>query len=245
MSLVLSDLGRVARVQGNYSKATEILEEARTHRQDLGHKSYLARTLIEMGSVARSQGDWERATDLHEGALTLFREMGDKSDIAFGLCNLGLTAFAQGNDRQAENQFEQALLISRETEAKDEAALALYGIGRVTQAQNHYASARAQYVEGITITRDQEFVAQHLEGLALLAIAENYLERAVRLFSASQALHPPFRFEMSARERDEHDQAIATVRAALGEGVFESEWEEGKNLTLEEAVKYALEENNH
>jgi predicted ATPase/uncharacterized protein HemY len=244
MSWVLSDVGKAALAQGDFEQAAIILEEARSYHQELGDRSRSTTTLIRLGSIARSQGDYARAAQLHEECLTLFREFGEKLNIIYALCNFGLTAFAQGNDRQAEKMFEEALMISREIGEKLHAAIALYGFGRVAQARGDYASAHALYMEGITITHDQAIVAQHLEGFAVLAVAQKDLERAARLFGASQALHPPFRFEMSARERDEHDQAIATVRAALGEEAFGVVWEEGKKTTLDEAIKYALEENN-
>lgn len=55
-------------------------------------------------------------------------------------------------------------------------------------------------------------------------------------------LFPPLRFEISAKERAEHDQAIAAARAALGEEKFKAAWEEGQKITLEQAVEYALQE---
>jgi hypothetical protein len=47
---------------------------------------------------------------------------------------------------------------------------------------------------------------------------------------------------MSAKERAEHDQAIVTARTALGEEAFAAAWEEGKKMTLDEVVEYALRE---
>ena len=66
--------------------------------------------------------------------------------------------------------------------------------------------------------------------------------RAARLFGAAESLYIPLRFEMSAKERAEHDQAVAAARAALGEEAFAAAWEEGKRMTLEQVVNYALDE---
>jgi len=41
---------------------------------------------------------------------------------------------------------------------------------------------------------------------------------------------------------DYYDHAVARVRAALGEQAFETAWTEGRALTLEQAIAYALEE---
>ena len=48
---------------------------------------------------------------------------------------------------------------------------------------------------------------------------------------------------MSAKERAEHDKAIASARAALGEAAFAKARAEGQEMILEKAVAYALEEN--
>jgi hypothetical protein len=68
------------------------------------------------------------------------------------------------------------------------------------------------------------------------------MERAARLFGAAETLYPQIRFEMSAKERTEHNQAVAAARAALGKKAFDKAWAEGKGMTLEEAVAYALKE---
>jgi tetratricopeptide (TPR) repeat protein len=200
--------------------------------------------MIRLGSIARSQGNYERANRLHEEGLVLSREFGEKLWIVYALRNLGFTCFAQGNNRQAEKRFEEALMICREIGEKFERAIVLYGLGRVAQAQGDHVSSRARFAEGITIHHDKAIVAQHLEGFALLATAEDQLERGARLFGASQALHPPFRFEMSAKERVEHDQAVAAICTALSEQAFAAAWESGKTMTLDEAIKYALEQNS-
>ena len=46
-----------------------------------------------------------------------------------------------------------------------------------------------------------------------------------------EALHPP-----------EADARISAVRSGLGEGAWEEAWHKGRAMTLDEAVSYALEE---
>jgi hypothetical protein len=85
-------------------------------------------------------------------------------------------------------------------------------------------------------------VSYPLEALAILASAQNRTERAARLMGAAESLYAPLRFEMSAKERAEHDQAVAVARAALGEDAFAAGYLAGSKMTLEEAVTYAQEE---
>jgi len=68
------------------------------------------------------------------------------------------------------------------------------------------------------------------------------MERTARLLGAGESLYVPIYLALSAKERDEHNQAIVAARAALGEEAFSAAYEEGKKMTLDEAVAYALDE---
>ena len=83
--------------------------------------------------------------------------------------------------------------------------------------------------------------AYPLEAFAVLAAAQNQMERAARLLGAAENLYASIHFEMSAKERAEHDQAIASARAALGDEAFAAAWAEGRMMTMEQAIAFALE----
>jgi hypothetical protein len=126
----------------------------------------------------------------------------------------------------------------------------------VAQSQGDSVAARVYYAEMLGMQRQRISplfnwtwlktygcsIAYPLVGFAFLAAAQNQMERSTRLFGVAESLYPPLRFEMSSRERAEHDQAIAAARAALGEDAFQAAYDEGKKMTLDEVVAYALEE---
>ena len=47
---------------------------------------------------------------------------------------------------------------------------------------------------------------------------------------------------LSLAEREEFEQALASIHAALGEDAFTAAWEEGRAMTPQQAVAYALED---
>ena len=250
MSLVLSSLGDIARALGDYGQATALIEEAVHVVQDLGDRSASAYLLNDLGLVAGSQGDYGRATQLYENALTVFRDVGDQFRTSDVLCNLGLVALAQEDYQHALEKFEEALAISEKvgyhyyTMAK-----AHYCMARAVQAQGDLVTARELVLKAIAIFQERsdladaaEGVAQCLEACAILAIKENQMKRATCLFSVSEKLYPPLRFVMSAKQRGEHDQAITAAHATMGEETFAAAYEEGKKMTLDEAIAYALKE---
>ena len=154
-------------------------------------------------------------------------------------------AWAQGDYEQAGRRYEEVLALNREMENKITTAYALYGLGKVAQAKDDFASARSFHIKALTIRRgmgNRRAIAYSLNALAALAATQQKAAWAVRLFGAAEDLQKLIHFTISPRERTEHDQAVATARAALGEEAFAAAWAEGKAMTLEQAITYALEE---
>jgi len=144
--------------------------------------------------------------------------------------------------------FDEALAISRETDDKLETAFALYGKGQVAHFQGNFRLARKLNLDAMAIFRQLDVLsdvargeAYCFEALAVMAVRQNQMRRAACLFGASEKFYAPLRFEISAKERDEHDQAIAIALAALDKDAFAAAYAEGKKLTLDEAVDYAIE----
>ena len=68
------------------------------------------------------------------------------------------------------------------------------------------------------------------------------MEEAVLFFGAVENLYVSIHFEISAKERPEHDQAIISARAALGDEAFAAAWESGTQMNFEEGITLALKE---
>jgi len=247
--MALVYLGLAAHAQGNYRYATTILEEALAFARGSGNKFLVARGLNYLGEVAAAQGDYKKAVERYEEEVAMGQQIGNTMPIAWGNCGLGKVNWAQGIYEPAAKRFEEALAVSQQAEEKFGTLLALTGLGRVAQSQGDYISAHALYTDGIMIFRERvpssweiEGMAYLLESLATLAAAENRIKGSVRLFGAAETLAPSIRLQMSVAARAEHDQAVATACAALGEEAFMKLWEEGQKMTLDEVIAYALKE---
>jgi hypothetical protein len=51
------------------------------------------------------------------------------------------------------------------------------------------------------------------------------------------------RFHTLAPDRKDYERYLASARAQLDEAAWEAAWQEGQAMTLEQAVEYALNEN--
>ena len=250
-------LGGIAYLRGDYARATQLVTDSLGVFREVGNAWMVAGTLHTLGDIALAQGDEARATQWYEAELTLIQESQIKPSLLFVFCGLGKVAWVKGAYELGTKRFEEVLRMSRGTNLKLATFQALYGLGRVAQSQSDYVTARAMYAEALEIqglgtehlfewVSLKACLAAHkylpLGALAAISTAKNHMEQAAKLFSAIEPLYHLIKFQQPPAERAEHDQAIATARAALGEESFIAAWEEGQKMTLDEAVALALEE---
>jgi len=81
-----------------------------------------------------------------------------------------------------------------------------------------------------------------LAGLASVAGRQGKPVRAATLFGAAQGLLDAIGIAFEVAERDQHTRAIAAARAQLDDAAFKGAWEEGRAMTLEQVIAYALDE---
>ena len=245
VAIILSNLGRIVQVWGDYELASQRLTEALSMVEDLGMRGGFAFTLRRLGQLDWASGDYGQAAKKYEEALTLFRKTGYKDGIAGALYSVGKVAWVQGDYERAGRRYDELLALGREMENKFTITYALYGLGKVAEAKGDYTVARSNHVEALTIRRglgNRRVIAYSLDALATLALIQQKAALAARLFGAAEDLQRLIHFTISPRERDEHDQAIAAARAALGEVAFSDAYDEGQKMTLDEAIALALNE---
>jgi non-specific serine/threonine protein kinase len=166
--------------------------------------------------------------------------------IAGSLDNLGVVALIQGDYQAARTLFEQSLSINREMGNRAWEASNLIHLGIVAQEQDDYATAKTLLDEGLVISReleDKRGIANLLEAIARLAVEQNQPERAARLLGAADALREAIGCPLPPNAREEYDRALSDARKALDKEAFAQSWGEGRTMTMEEAIAYALENN--
>jgi predicted ATPase/Tfp pilus assembly protein PilF len=240
----LNSLGAVALVQGNYERAKMLLEESLAIYRALGDQWGIAFSLNNLGNLALMQGDYERAKMLLEESLTIRRALRDQRGIAFTLYDLGSVALMQGDYERAKVLFEESLAIRRVLFDQQGIAFTLNDLGNVALAQGDYERAEALYEESLAIFQElgsQWGIANALKKFAKLAGVKGQRERAARLLGAAEALREAIGAPMHLPERSDYEQIVTELRSALGDEAFAVAWEEGRAMTLEQAIAYALE----
>ena len=245
-SAAFYSLGETAWAQGNYGHAAKKYEEALAMGRGADEERAVAFVLYDLGAMARSQGNYDQAAKMLEEAVALFREIGNKWGLSTAYYGIGEVAWSRGAYDQAARMFEDSLALSKELDAKFNVALALYGLGKVAQSRGDFELADRLHREALMTRRgtwDRPGIVRSLESFAAMAVAQGQMERAAILFGAMEAVHQLIRFLMAPVERAEHEQGMDVAHTALGEEAFANAYEEGKKMSLDEAVGFVLEEN--
>jgi non-specific serine/threonine protein kinase len=110
LSFPLSNLGEVARLQGQYDLAGKYYEECEALLRDTGNTGDVARFIHNLGYVAQHEGDFPRAESQFRKSLTIFQRLDNRRGIAECLAGLaGLKA------RQGEAEWGATLLSAAES----------------------------------------------------------------------------------------------------------------------------------
>jgi hypothetical protein len=82
-------------------------------------------------------------------------------------------------------------------------------------------------------------MAECLEGLAGVAVAQQQLERAARLLGAAKAWRETTGAPLPPSRRAGYERDLAAVRAGVGEAAFVEAMAEGTSMSLGQAIAYA------
>ncbi|OBA57606.1 transcriptional regulator [Mycobacterium sp. 1100029.7] len=119
--------------------------------------------------------------------------------------------------------------------------MALAARSRVAVAQGELQQAERDLHEAVAVagrTGGHLHLPESLEGLAALC-ADTNPEHAARLLGAADGMRRRTGHVRFQALQPGHDASVETARNALAEGVFESAWDEGAALSIEEAIAYA------
>jgi predicted ATPase/DNA-binding SARP family transcriptional activator/Tfp pilus assembly protein PilF len=241
---LLGGAGYLAADQGDLTGARAFHEEGLAIFREVGDQRGAARALTDLGITAARGGDLAGARAFHEESLALYRALGDRRGTAYALNNLGLALADEEDCPAARAAFEESLSLFRDVGDPRGIAISLTNLGSVVYRQGDAASARRCLEESLSIKQElgeKRGLAVLLEEFAGLAASRGEAERAARLYAAVEALAD----EIGARTplsdfRAHHARCVASVRAVLGERRRASAWAEGRAMTLEQAIEYAL-----
>jgi non-specific serine/threonine protein kinase len=145
---------------------------------------------------------------------------------------------------QAHSTYEESLSILCELGAAHEIPATLHNLAYVCLYQGDLERAHALFFESLEAQRalgNQAGVLEGLLGFAALASKTGLAAESARLYAAAVANgRGGDSASLWALEKLEYEQYIELARAKLSEAEFEAEQAEGRALSMEQAIAYAL-----
>jgi non-specific serine/threonine protein kinase len=239
--------GMMENYQGDHLSAEVLLEESISLFRELDDKLGTAYALSNAGFAALGQGQPQKAITLTEEAVDLFLKVDETWGAAVELGFLAVAWRDQGDHERAKRLAERGLALSREVGERQAISVALNTLATLAQAERDHERARELFEEGLTVSAElgnESDVVHCLEGLASIAGAEGSIVRAVRLWGAAEALLEEIEVGVHTYVPDHSIQQsqVAAAHARLDEEAFEAAWAEGRMMTSEQAIQYALEQ---
>jgi len=241
----LHSAASLATRHGDYDRGAELSEQSLALWEELGDEAGIARSLLSLGTVAAEQGDQDHAIELSERAAELYRKNDDRRGHALAISNLGGIALERGDYVQAAALSEQAYGLFETLEDSEGMAFALVNQGFAALSERDHARALTLLREALRRLVELEFkdiIGYCFEGLAAVLAFTGQGDAAARLLGAAEALRESLGVDLAPAERETHDETTAAVRQAVGEERFSDAWRQGRELSLDEATAYALQE---
>jgi non-specific serine/threonine protein kinase len=124
-------------------------------------------------------------------------------------------------------------------------AFALVNQGFAALSQKQYERAIELLRQALRRLAELEFrdvIGYCFEGLAAVLAFTARPEEAARLLGAAEALRESLGVGLAPAEQATHDETVEAVRRALAENRLADAWRHGREVPLDDAVAYALEE---
>jgi tetratricopeptide (TPR) repeat protein len=224
-------------------RAKTYVEESLKLYRELGHLAGIAECLIDLVSIKIGEGDFSSATLPLEEARTIYRQIESQWGEMVTLFNYGRVAFNQGDYQQALTYYEQAIPLQEKAAGawtpwlRDQLAYTLLRLGDILRAREVFEISIQEYQRN----DDLNGIVFAIEGLASLYVSQEQPERAARLFAWTGAMLKKTGDHRSPAEQKFVEKDFAVIHSRLDDAEFSKLSEEGRAMTIEQAIAFALE----
>ncbi len=219
------------------------LEGFHIFSQEIEDSFGLGMGYMNMSRLAAAKGnDGEKEMYL-EKLRERIQDAPESYQVAMFHLGMGMDESVRGNYATAKRIFEDGRKIFKRIGSINFQLVMQSELGHVERHTGNLSQANAIYQE--TIKGWQEIgnraaIAHQLECFGLLAISDEEPQRAIKLFSAAEALREKIQSPRVDHEQVEYDQSVAQLRAMLAEAEFNALWTKGRAMTMEQAIRLAL-----
>jgi len=242
----LATAGDLAYMHSDLERARTLHGQALTLYREAGNERQVAWCMAS-GSVTymRSSDEIRQGLALAQEALNRFHELGDRPGTAWALNLLGELARMDGDFAAAKRYYEECLETVKETGESVREAIQYENLGVVAYHQSEPELAARLIKQGLALFRELGTTYGRATALGSLAgpmAALGQHRRAALLLGASAAQMELIGVDQQPADQPEIRLFRESVSRALSEDDFQTAWQAGRRMTIQEAVSYALSE---
>jgi tetratricopeptide (TPR) repeat protein len=244
VSLTLTELGTINNIQGD-DRAESLLQEALKLHRKMGNTHGTENVLNQLALLAYDAGNHERAIALWEEAMDSARDRGDVRQTSIIVNNLGWTMVLHGNHERGAPLLEESRAAASKLGDRQGLGVSVLNLGVAEMQRGDHGRAETLLREGLWLARelgDKAIITEALEHLAGVSGARGRAEEAARLYGAAEILRESLKAPLPPSERSFYERHLAVAHGQLDQSAWEEAWREGRYMTLEQAVSYALDE---
>jgi len=234
-SLFLGDLLNAETV----IQAAETIASEKGLQEELALAKYTHAQLIYFGTR-----DTARAKEYFDQSIQLSAETGNRWGTAFQAFGQARLAANLGDLETARLKFKEGTEIAQHIGNRRMVYSNRSEWAHALRENGFLKEAYAIYVEILPGWKDlghRAAAAHELECIAYILSRREEPEKAVRLLSAAQALRRVIDVPRTRFEDVEYEKERSTLGGMLGEEEFQAQWEDGANLSMDEAIQLAIE----
>ena len=205
-------------MKGNPRRAIELMQASQRCFQAVENVEFSLFAFGYQARVALVQGDIQRALQIGEEELAAAQEISSSLILNDALGYLCLANWALKDYDRIPTMCEERIGPDWEHNLHYRHGTLLYVLGRIALSQGEYDRACDFLKQLNTIAIPERFLA--FQALGIIAAAQEDYRRAAVLFGALEQRFHWLKNVSCPAERDEYEQALASVRTALGEEFF-------------------------
>ena len=223
------------------------LEEALSIGRELEDPWNTATALRYLGLIASMQGNYVEARSFLEQSLKISRTMGPEgnSGVSWTLTFLGDVALNQNELKEARSIFEAAVAILREIGDKNLLAYPVRRLGLLAWREKDFERAILLCQESLSLNLelgDPRGVLACLAGFADIAVTQGKFERAAQIMAAVETQLAAMGMRLLPVDNLEYERNLSILRAGLDMHILAKFWAKGNDMSLEDAIAFAVEE---
>ena len=197
-----------------------------------------------LGAVVAEEGDFARAQQLFEESVGAFRELGDEHYALLATRALAWMCSELGERERYRALHEDNLRRARAMGNGRMEARSLSSLAAFPFEEGRFQDGLSMLNEAYRIDRDGGYVgdiASDLCHFAEVLAAEGRAEAAARLLSRGEALREEIGAGLESWAVEMNERTLTAIHTQLDEAAFAEAWEQGRAMTVDEAVALAFE----